>query len=91
VTVAGGAARLTDGTLAGSVLTLDGALRNVVAAGVPLAEASAMLSATPARYLGLSDRGELALGMRADIVTLDDEYGVADVFVGGRIARGAVG
>jgi N-acetylglucosamine-6-phosphate deacetylase len=86
VTVAGGAARLADGTLAGSVLTLDQALRNVLAAGVPLAEASAMLSATPARYLGLADRGELALGMRADIVTLDDDFEVDDVYVGGRMA-----
>lgn len=86
VRVTGGAARLSDGTLAGSVLTLDEALRNALAAGVALTEVSAMLSSTPARYLGLADRGEIAAGMRADLVALDDEYRISDVWVGGRRA-----
>ena len=84
VTVEGGAARLPDGTLAGSVLTLDKALRNAVGAGVSLEEASRMLSQVPARYMGLSDRGALEPGKRADLVVLDDTLEVRRVFVAGR-------
>jgi N-acetylglucosamine-6-phosphate deacetylase len=84
VTVQGGTARLADGTLAGSLLTLDGALRNAVAAGLSLEGASRLLSANPARYLGLGDRGELSVGKRADLVVLDDELRVLEVYVGGR-------
>ncbi|MEX2536826.1 MAG: N-acetylglucosamine-6-phosphate deacetylase [Trueperaceae bacterium] len=84
VTVKGGAARLADGTLAGSVLTLDQALRNALRVGVPLAEATDLVSGSPARYLGLSDRGQIAVGLRADLVELDDEFEVRGVWVGGR-------
>jgi N-acetylglucosamine-6-phosphate deacetylase len=84
VRVAGGAARLADGTLAGSVLTLDQALRNALAVGVPLAEASALVSAAPARYLGLADRGQLAVGLRADMVALDENLRVSEVYVAGK-------
>lgn len=84
VTVKNGAARLADGTLAGSVLTLDKALRNAVAAGVSLAQASRLLSANPARYLGLTDRGELSVGQRADLVVLGDNLEVLEVYVAGR-------
>ena len=89
VTVKGGAARLPDGTLAGSVLTLDKALRNAVAAGVSVEEASRMLSQVPARYMGLDDRGVLEPGKRADLVVLDDALEVQRVFVAGReVVRG---
>lgn len=84
VTVSGGRATLASGSLAGSVLTMDVALKNAVAAGVPLAEASRMLSLVPARSLGLSDRGELRVGLRADVVVLDEELKVRQVYVGGR-------
>ena len=84
VTVEGGAARLPDGTLAGSVLTLDKALRNAVGAGVSVEEASRMLSQVPARYMGLNDRGVLEPGKRADLVVLDDALEVQRVFVAGR-------
>ena len=84
VTVHEGRATLADGTLAGSVLTLDVALRNAVHAGVPLPEASRMLSAVPARSLGLSDRGVLEPRRRADLVVLDAALGVRAVYVGGR-------
>lgn len=86
VTVLGGAARLADGTLAGSVLTLDAALRNAVGAGVPVTTAVAMLSSVPAAYLGLRDRGSLVAGMRADLVVLDEELGVDSVYVDGQRA-----
>jgi N-acetylglucosamine-6-phosphate deacetylase len=84
VIIKNGAAHLPSGTLAGSVLTLEQALRNAVAAGVGLAQVSRMLSGTPARYLGLADRGELAPGKRADLTVLDEELKVREVYVGGR-------
>ena len=84
VTVRGGRATLADGTLAGSVLTMDQALRNAVAVGVPLHEASRMASAHPARSLGLTDRGELRGGQRADLVVLDETLQVLSVYLGGQ-------
>jgi N-acetylglucosamine-6-phosphate deacetylase len=66
-----GGVRLADGTLAGSALTMDQALRNLVAIGLPLSEASARVSRHAADYLGLSDRGRLAPGAWADLVVLD--------------------
>jgi N-acetylglucosamine-6-phosphate deacetylase len=71
VTKCQGGVRLADGTLAGSTLTLDQALRNLVAIGLPLAQASARVSSHAARYLGLHDRGQLAVGAWADIVVLE--------------------
>ena len=68
---AGDAVRLADGGLAGSVLTMDQALRNLLSIGVPMAEAAARLSSVPARYLGLEDRGRIAAGLAADFVVVD--------------------
>jgi len=65
-----GGVRLADGTLAGSTLTMDQALRNLVGLGLPLAEASARTSTHAARYLGLADRGVLQPGTWADAVLL---------------------
>ncbi|MPY67666.1 amidohydrolase family protein [Deinococcus sp. SDU3-2] len=84
VTVRGGRAALPDGTLAGSVLTLDRALRNAVGLGVSLPEASAMLSAVPAASLGLTDRGHLVPGLRSDLVVLDRALTVRQVYVAGQ-------
>jgi N-acetylglucosamine-6-phosphate deacetylase len=78
-----GGVRLADGTLAGSALTMDQALRNLVQIGLPLAEASARTSTFAARYLGLQDRGRLAAGALADVVVLDHELNVAQVIVEG--------
>jgi N-acetylglucosamine-6-phosphate deacetylase len=69
----GGAAYLPDGTLAGSVLTMDRALQNVASTAVPGAVAVRHATANPARVLGLSDRGRVAPGARADLVALDPE------------------
>lgn len=66
-----GGVRLSDGTLAGSTLTMDQALRHLVQIGLSVAEASARTAAYPARYLGLSDRGVIAPGAWADLVALD--------------------
>lgn len=83
VVVRGGAARLDDGTLAGSVLTLDQALRNALAAGLDLPTVSRALSSVPAAYLGLTDRGAIRESALADLVVLSPELAVERVFVGG--------
>jgi N-acetylglucosamine-6-phosphate deacetylase len=84
ITIEGGAARTQDAALAGSLLTLDAALRRAVALGVPVEDASAALSEAPARYLGLQDRGRLAPGLRADLVVLTPDLQVESVYVAGR-------
>ncbi len=66
-----GAAFLADGTLAGSTMTMDAAVRNVVSIGIPVARAVRHAGANPARVLGVSDRGRIAPGARADLVALD--------------------
>jgi N-acetylglucosamine-6-phosphate deacetylase len=68
-----GAAYLRDGTLAGSTLTMERAVQNVVEAGVPVERAVAMASANPARVLGLADRGHLGVGARAEVNVVDPE------------------
>lgn len=78
-----GGVRLADGRLAGSALTMDQALRNLVGLGLPLADASARVSTHAARYLGLEDRGALAPGHVADIVVLDQDLDVQTVFIEG--------
>jgi N-acetylglucosamine-6-phosphate deacetylase len=87
VTVSGGLARVTGtGTIAGSTLTMDEAVRNAVRfAGVTVPEASRMASATPARLLGLPGiSGRLVPGDLADLVVLDDGLAVRATMVGGR-------
>lgn len=91
VRIAGGAARLPDGSLAGSTLTMDRAVANLVTyVGVPLEDAIRMASLTPARALGLDDRkGTLAPGKDADLVLLGDDLMARATLVGGRIVSGA--
>jgi N-acetylglucosamine-6-phosphate deacetylase len=85
VTVSGGVCRNAEGKLAGSTLTLDRALRNVVALGIPLSSALQMVTANPARQIGMGSRkGVLAPGADADLVFLD-----ADLEVRGVMTRGA--
>ncbi|MBP1078091.1 N-acetylglucosamine-6-phosphate deacetylase [Microbacterium terrae] len=84
VDVEGGIARLHDGgAIAGSTLTQDAALRNVVGAGVPLAAAVRALTATPADAIGRSDLGRLRVGGPADAVLLDDSLDVVRVWTQG--------
>ncbi len=84
ITKSGDTVRLADGTLAGSVLTMDRALRNLVAIGLPLEEACRRLSTLPADYLGLADVGRLAVGAAADLLELDAELHLRAVWIGGR-------
>jgi len=83
--------RLPDGTLAGSLGTLDRGLRTLLApipqgAGASLVEAAQTLATTPARILGLTDRGTIAPGQIADLVAIDDAGVIRLTIVGGRIA-----
>jgi N-acetylglucosamine-6-phosphate deacetylase len=89
VTVADGACRLADGTLAGSILTMDGALRNfITASGWPLAQAWPASSRTPACSIGLGHEiGSLAPGHRADLVVLDQHLTVVATVVGGVVVH----
>jgi N-acetylglucosamine-6-phosphate deacetylase len=89
VTVIEGAARLPDGTLAGSMLTMDAAVRGAVAAGVPLEAALFAASTAPARYLGFAGRGVLEAGARADLVVLTPDLKVRAVVKAGRWVVGA--
>jgi N-acetylglucosamine-6-phosphate deacetylase len=84
VKVSGGVARNAEGKLAGSTLTLDRALRNMVALGVPLSSALRMMTSNPARQIGLEARkGVLAPGADADLVFLDDNLEVSGVMTRG--------
>ncbi len=83
-------AKLPDRTsFAGSVATFDRLVRNMVQmAEVPLTDAIRMASRTPARIMGFTDRGEIAVGKRADIVFFNDNIDVSRVIVGGRTVFG---
>jgi len=79
-----GGVRLADGTLAGSTLTMDVALKNLVdRLGLDLADASRRVSTHAADFLGLADRGRIAPGQWADLVVLDRDLAVAQVYVEG--------
>ena len=89
VTVAGWEARLADGTLAGSLLTMCAAVRIMVElAGLPIEEVIPLATEVPARVLGIADRkGKLEPGYDADVVLLDEGLNVERVFVKGMAAR----
>jgi N-acetylglucosamine-6-phosphate deacetylase len=84
-----GVVRGPEGQLAGSVLTLLDAVRNLHALGVPLEEALTAASAVPARIAGRPDLGRLAPDAPADVVVLDDNLEIVRVLVQGaeRVAR----
>lgn len=80
-------ARLGDGTLAGSILTMDRAVANFVQhTGINLVKAVAMASTNPAKLLGVAmERGSLVPGLAADFVLLDDNLMAAATIIGGEI------
>ncbi len=81
-----GAVRLPHGTLAGSALTMDEAVRNAVRfLGVSLAQAVRMAAETPAAALGLHGKGRIAVGCDADFVLLDKEGTVLQTIVSGEM------
>ena len=84
VTVNGGVCRNAEGKLAGSTLTLDRALRNIVGLGASLGDALRMLTLNPATLLGIEyKKGSLRAGADADIVLLDDALNVTQVWTRG--------
>ncbi len=80
-----GGVRLPDGTLAGSTLTMDQALRNLVSIGLDLADASRRVSTNAADYLGETQRGRLAPGCFADLVVLDRDLQIKAVYIEGEV------
>ena len=84
VTVSGGVCRNSEGKLAGSTLTLDRALRNIVKLGIPFADAVGMLTLNPATLLGIEfKKGALRTGADADIVLLNKSLEIVKVWVRG--------
>lgn len=85
-----GVCMLKDGSaIAGSCATMDRLIKTMVTlAGVPLADASRMASATPARIMGVADRkGALAVGKDADIIIMDEALSLTHVIVMGELIR----
>ncbi|MBR2612740.1 MAG: amidohydrolase family protein [Clostridia bacterium] len=71
---------------AGSVATTDRLARTMhMLADVPFVELSEMMSATPARVMGYSDRGRIAVGLRADLVIMDENCNIKQVFLKGEL------
>ena len=80
--------RLADGTLAGSTLTLDRAVRVMVElGGARLEDALAMASTTPAAAMGLADCGRLAPGLRADLALWSTSLEITGAIVGGAVVH----
>ena len=80
-----GGVRLADGTLAGSTLTLDQALRNLVdTLGLSILDASKRVSTHAADYLGVVDRGRLAMGAWADVVVLNGDLQLQSIYIEGQ-------
>jgi N-acetylglucosamine-6-phosphate deacetylase len=87
----GAVPRRQDGTIAGAVLTMIDAVRNLHALGVPFEDAVGAATSVPAAFLGRSDVGVLEPGGPADVVVLDDRLEIVSVFCAGEpdvVARG---
>jgi N-acetylglucosamine-6-phosphate deacetylase len=81
------AAYLDDGTIAGSVLTMDRAFAKLTSEiGLSLSDAAALCATTPARALGLQHFGVIARGAIADLVVLDRDLRVVQTWVAGTLA-----
>lgn len=77
-----------DGTLAGADLDMARAVGNAVRlVGLDLEEALRMASLYPAQAIGLSDRGRIAVGQRADLVLLGDDLRVREAWIAGKPGR----
>ncbi len=88
VTVREGVARTGDGSLAGSTLTMERGLQNMMAAGdLDLSQALPMVTPTPAQALKLEQKGAIAVGMDADLVVLDEAMNVTLTMVEGEIVH----
>jgi len=87
ITAAESTALLDDGTIAGSVTTMDRVFQFLVAAaGLSLVDAATLCATTPARELGLVGHGVVAVDAAADLVVLDANFAVVQTYVGGQLA-----
>jgi len=82
---------VSSGALAGSVIAIDTAVRNLVRFGLELPRVAAAASANPLAVIGVHDRGRIAAGLRADLVELDEAFDVRRVMRGGRWFAGPQG
>ncbi|MFT3744866.1 MAG: N-acetylglucosamine-6-phosphate deacetylase [Pyrinomonadaceae bacterium] len=88
ITVENGRTRNERGSIAGSVIAMDDAVRTMLSIGFSTDDIAKMASTNPARLLGLdAERGSLDLGKRADLVALDDDGKIAFTMIGGQIVR----
>lgn len=81
-----GAARLADGTIAGSSATLLDCVKTAVSFGIPFDDAVKMASETPANMLGVK-KGRIAAGFDADLLLIDDNFSPETVIIGGEIFK----
>lgn len=85
VFVNSGVARIAGGALAGSTLTLDTAMKNMVSIGYSIEDVSKFLSYNPAKALGFEDKkGLIKDGYDADLIIIDDDFNVCKTFVNGK-------
>jgi N-acetylglucosamine-6-phosphate deacetylase len=88
----GDVARLDDGTMAGSVATMDVVFQRLVTqVGMDLVSAATVCATTPARTMGLAGCGLLAAGAPADLAILDRQLNVVETWIGGRRVWGPHG
>jgi len=91
IRVKSAAAYLDDGTLAGSVTTMDRVFRFLVKdVGLSLSDAARLCAGTPATELGLTDTGFITQGAIADLVVMDRDFNVRQTYVGGRLVYSAL-
>jgi N-acetylglucosamine-6-phosphate deacetylase len=86
VTIKDGRTTLPDGSLGGSISTMDGCVRTMVEeVGVPLLEAVRMASYNPARVIGVSEkRGNIVVGKNVELIVLDHKLEIAASFIHGK-------
>lgn len=80
-----GGVRLKDGTLAGSALTMDQAFRNLLSLGLTIEEASKRLSQIPAELINISDRGVIKEDAYADLLVLNDDHTLKEIYSEGEL------
>ncbi|MGG3468202.1 N-acetylglucosamine-6-phosphate deacetylase [Neobacillus pocheonensis] len=85
VRVIDGVAKLGDGTLASSTVTMNEALEKTIQTGIPLRDAVRMATLTPANVLGLEHKGRIEPGADADLVLMNDRFEVLWTMVNGKI------
>ena len=89
ITIKNGEARLPNGSLAGSTLTMERAFRNMLAAtNWSIEELLSAATLTPARLIGVQDRkGSIEIGKDADLIITDDDINIANTFVAGNLVH----